>query len=88
MVFLSITVNLFPSLNLIRLDNNTKSITHLRRVSYYASPRNNNLVQAYAEIKGMSKSSVIDMAAKNFFDALPESERRLLLRQIGGKNHG
>jgi hypothetical protein len=51
-----------------------------RRVQYYPKPRYEALIDSYAKDLNVSKSSVIGMGVKLFFDTMPAHKREELLR--------
>lgn len=55
------------------------SIAHKRRIDYYPRPTYEMLVKAYAEETGESKSAVVEMGVKLFFDSMPQEKRAKLL---------
>lgn len=52
-----------------------------RRIDYYPRPSYEALVKAYADDKGISRSAVVDMGVKLFFDTLNTGEKQRILRQ-------
>jgi hypothetical protein len=61
-------------------NNSNKSVTQKRRIPYYPRPHYEILVKSYALNHGMSRSSVVELGVKLFFDTLPSHERELLLK--------
>ena len=57
-----------------------KSVTHKRRVPYYPRPHYERLIKAYAVDKDMSRSSVVELGVKLFFDTLSMQEKERLLK--------
>jgi hypothetical protein len=55
------------------------SIAHKRRIDYYPRPTYEKLVKAYAQETGESKSAVVEMGVKLFFDSMPQDKRNKLL---------
>jgi hypothetical protein len=53
-----------------------------RRIPYYPRPHYERLVKAYADKHNMSRSSVVELGVKLFFDTLPAHEREMLLKSV------
>ncbi len=62
-----------------------KSTSHERRIPFYAKPRQEALVKAYAESKGESYSKVIGDGVDLFFRSMPPQDRANLLAQAKKK---
>lgn len=59
---------------------NTKKSTALeRRLQGYPPPKYHRLTEAYAKATGVTKSEVVTIALKNFFDRMPEGERARII---------
>lgn len=56
-----------------------QTIALKRRIDYYPRPTYEMLVKAYAKETGESKSAVVEMGVKLFFDSMPQEKRNRLL---------
>ncbi len=62
-----------------------KSTSHERRIPFYAKPKQEALVKAYAEAKGESYSKVIGEGVDMFFKNMSPQDRANLLEKAKGK---
>ena len=61
------------------------TIAQQRRIQYYPRPTYEALVKAYAAETGESRSAVVEMGVKLFFDTMPQERKQALLRQAKNK---
>lgn len=65
-------------------DKKKQSCSHTRQVKAYPPQRIYSLTQAYARMEEVSKSTVVEIALRRFFDSLsPEEKARV---QMFAKN--
>lgn len=60
----------------------SKSVSHTRKVSIYPSPVMHKLLLAESELTEISRSSIMTEALKQYYDRMPESEKRRLLETL------
>lgn len=63
------------------MSNQKKSAAIERRVQGYPPPKYHGLTEAYAKVSGMAVSGVVTQAIKEFFDRMPEGERKRIINQ-------
>ena len=64
------------------MEGNKKRSSALdRRVQFYPPPKYSELTRAYSKVNEMKDSEVAKIALKEFFDRMPEAERRRILTQ-------
>lgn len=69
------------------MDNSPKkkSVALQRNIHAYPPPKYYTLVDAMSKCREISKSEVVSIALKEYFDRMPEGERQTILTL--GRNH-
>lgn len=59
-----------------------KSVAHKRKVNAYPSTVNFKLLSAESDMTSISRSRIVDKALKQYYDSMPEGEKRRLLNWL------